>query len=91
MAAVNSFRREGDMMAKDIRKRLKTIIDREKLMTLKQCAACGQPFTLGDPVVMACGAWEGPNKLIHENEAVFDSRIPGYVERRCHEASKGRI
>ncbi|MGD9188823.1 MAG: hypothetical protein PVI89_11450 [Desulfobacteraceae bacterium] len=79
------------MTNKETKKRLKTIIDREKLMTLKQCAACGGPFNLGDPVVMACGAWEGPPRLIHENEAVFDASIPGYVERKCHEASKGRI
>lgn len=78
-------------MSKKIQNQLKTIIDREKLMTLKQCAACGEPFTLGDPVVMACGAWEGPPRLIHENEAVFDSSIPGYVERRCHEATRGKI
>jgi hypothetical protein len=78
------------MMGKDIQKQFKTIIDREKLMTVKQCAACGKPFTLGNPVVLACGAWEGPPKLMHENEAVFDYNIPGYVERRCHEASKGR-
>lgn len=81
----------GNMKNKDIQNRLKTIIDREKLMTLKQCAACGKPFTLGNPVVLACGAWEGPPKLIHENEAVFDPNISGYVERKCHEASKGKI
>ncbi len=77
------------MPKKEMKTRWKTIIDREKLMTLKRCAACGEPFNLGDPVVMACGAWEGPPRLIHENEAVFDSNIPGYVERKCHEASKG--
>ena len=68
------------MKNKDIQNRLKTIIDREKLMTLKQCAACGKPFTLGSPVVLACGAWEGPPKLIHENEAVYDPASAGYVE-----------
>ena len=78
-------------MNKDLQNQFKTIIDREKLMVLKQCAACGKPFTLGNPVVLACGAWEGPPKLIHEDETVFDPRIPGYVERKCHEASKGRI
>ena len=81
----------GNMKNKDIQNRLKTVIDREKLMTLKQCTACGKPFNLGDPVVLACGAWEGPPKLIHENEAVFDPNISGYVERKCHEASKGKI
>lgn len=70
---------------------LKTIIDREKLMTLKKCPACGEPFNLGDPVVLACGAWQGPPQLIHEREAVFDPSIPGYVERKCHEASARSI
>jgi hypothetical protein len=75
----------------EVQDRLKTIIDREKLMTLKTCAACGEPFNLGDPVVLACGAWEGPPKLIHEHEAVFDPNIPGYVERKCFEASGRKI
>lgn len=78
-------------MKNDPKKALQTIIDREKLMTLKLCPACSRPFNLGDPVVMACGAWEGPPKLIHENEAVFDPNIAGYVERKCHEASKGKL
>jgi hypothetical protein len=68
---------------------LKTIIDVEKLMTLKTCAACDQPFNLGDPVVLACGAWEGPPKLIHEHEAVYDKQTKSYVERRCYEARPG--
>ena len=67
---------------------LKTIIDREKLMRYKTCEACGRPFNLGDPVVLACGAWEGPPKLIHENESVFDKASSSYVERRCFEARK---
>lgn len=68
--------------------KLKTIIDREKLMSHKTCEACGRPFNLGDPVVLACGAWEGPPKLIHENEAVFDKQTASYVERKCFEASR---
>lgn len=68
----------------------KTIIDREKLMTLKTCAACNHPFNLGDPVVLACGAWDGPPKLIHEKEAVFDVESGGYVERKCYSAKLGR-
>ena len=78
------------MQIKD-RGHLKTIIDRDKLMRLKTCAACGRPFSLGDPVVLACGAWEGPPALIHENEAVFDHRKGAYVERRCYEADRGPI
>ena len=64
----------------------KTIINRELLMELKTCPACGQPFNLGDPVVLACGAWEGPATLVHENEAVYDEKTGQYIERKCHEA-----
>ncbi len=70
---------------------MKTIIDREKLMALKTCAACNRPFNLGDPVVMACGAWEGPPRLIHENEAVYDPSTASYVERKCHAARAGQV
>jgi hypothetical protein len=65
---------------------LQTIIDREKLMTLKRCPACGQPFEMGNPVVLACGAWEGPPQLIHEHEAVYDEKTEMYVERKCFSA-----
>ena len=70
------------------RGRLKTIIDREKLMQFKTCAACGHPFNLGDPVVLACGAWEGPPKLIHESEAVYDADTSSYVERKCFQTKR---
>jgi hypothetical protein len=70
------------------RVKLKTIMDREKLMHYKSCKACGKPFNLGDPVVLACGAWAGPPKLIHENEAVYNSETSSYVERKCYEDSK---
>jgi len=65
---------------------MKTIIDREKMILLKTCAACNRPFELGDPVVMACGAWEGPPKLIHEHEAVLDAASGNYFERNCYAA-----
>ena len=70
--------------------RLKTIIDLEKLNSLNAegCPACGRKFALGEPVVLACGAWEGPPKYIHENEAVYDTRTATYVERRCYEAGR---
>jgi len=67
----------------------KSIMDREKLMQNKTCSACGQPFNLGDPVVLACGAWEGPARWIHEQEAEFDAAMSSYVERRCFEAQRG--
>ena len=70
------------------RQRLKTIMDREKMMQYKTCAACRRPFNLGDPVVLACGAWEGPATLIHESEAVFDNETDTYIERRCYQAKK---
>ena len=70
--------------------KIKTIIDLETLNTsnAEGCPACGRKFTLGDPVVLACGAWEGGPKYIHENEAVYDVNTSGYVERRCFEASR---
>lgn len=70
----------------DDQRSLKSIIDREKLMTYKTCPACGKPFTLGDPVVLACGAWEGPPQWVHENEAVFDPRTSRYVDQKCAES-----
>ena len=72
-------------MAED---RQKFIIDLERLNTLNAegCAACGRKFALGEPVVVACGAWEGGTKVIHENEAVFDRNTHSYVERRCYAA-----
>ena len=65
---------------------LKTLMDREKLMHFKPCPACGRPFTLGDPVVLACGAWEGPPRLVHENEAVYDEKTTTYIDRKCFQA-----
>jgi len=72
------------------RKKHQTIIDLEKLNRLNEegCPACGRKFTLGEPVVMACGAWEGPPKYIHENEAVFDERTESFFERRCYASRK---
>lgn len=72
----------------DKRKSLKTIMDLERLNKSSQCAACGNNFTLGETVVLSCGAWEGGPKLIHENEAVFDEATQSYMERRCYEGRK---
>ena len=73
------------------RKAKSTIIDREKLISLNAegCPACGRKFNLGDPVVIACGAWNGPPKYIHENEAVWDKQTASFIERRCFESQKG--
>ena len=67
------------------------IVDLEKLNTLNSegCAGCGRKFELGEPIVLACGAWEGPPKYIHENEAVFDPKTASYIERQCYESTKG--
>jgi hypothetical protein len=64
-------------------KSTKFIMDLERLNTMNEdgCLACGKKFSLGDTAVMACGAWEGGSKLIHENEAVFDKKKAIYVER----------
>jgi len=69
----------------------KRIVDLELLNRLNEegCPACGQKFTLGETVVAACGAWEGGPKLIHENEAVWDSQSSSYMERRCYAAGRG--
>ena len=73
-------------MTRSEKNRLKTIIDLEKLNTFNAegCAACGRKFALGEPVVLACGAWEGEPKYIHENEAIFDKKTNSYFEKRCY-------
>ncbi|MGD8522614.1 MAG: hypothetical protein PVF56_15810 [Desulfobacterales bacterium] len=77
-------------MTSNERAKHKTIIDLVRLNELNQegCPGCGRKFTLGEPVVMACGAWDGPPKYIHENEAVFDKQTKTYFERRCYESRK---
>ena len=77
-------------MGKNMRKKHKSIIDLQKLNELNEegCPACGRKFTLGEPVVIACGAWEGPPKYIHENEAIFDRNTDTYFERRCYASRK---
>lgn len=75
-------------MSKD---KFKIMLDLGKVNELNEegCGACGRKFTLGETVVLACGAWEGPPKYIHENEAVYDTRTSTYMERRCFEAGRG--
>jgi hypothetical protein len=67
------------------RKKHTFLIDLEKLNALNAegCAACGRKFTLGETVVLACGAWDGGVRYIHENEAVWDPRTSAFIERRC--------
>ncbi|MFZ0614761.1 MAG: hypothetical protein WAM73_21120 [Desulfobacterales bacterium] len=73
--------------------RQKILIDLQKLNehNAEGCVACGKKFTLGETAVVACGAWEGGAKLIHENEAVWDAENRTYVERRCFETRRGKI
>ena len=71
----------------------KFMIDLQKLNELNAegCPACGKKFTLGETAVVACGAWEGGTKAIHENEAIWDDTQGVYVERRCYDSRRGKI
>ena len=72
-------------------KKKKTFIIDLKLLNdvnAEGCAACGRKFTLGETAVQACGAWEGPPKLVHENEAVWDVSSATFFERRCYDSRK---
>jgi hypothetical protein len=82
-------RQEADMKTEKRR----FIMDLERLNRSNDegCPACGKKFSLGDPVVVACGAWEGGPKVVHENEAVFDHATGQYVERRCYAARSGAV
>jgi hypothetical protein len=81
---INSETEEAEMKNKP--RRLIIGLEQLNLTNAEGCPACGQKFNLGDPVVAACGAWEGGPKLIHENEAVFDNASGEYIERRCFKA-----
>ena len=80
-------------MNKEVTRREKFIIDLAKLneYNAEGCPACGRKFNLGETAVMACGAWEGGAKLVHENEAIWDTQSSSYIERRCFDAKKGLI
>lgn len=68
---------------------LKSIVDRNLLMNLNAdgCPACGGKYSLGEPIVLSCGAWEGL-KWIHEKDAVFDTSCSAFLERRYFESKK---
>ena len=69
-------------MAIDTHLDWKIVVDRELLMHLNTCAACGRKFNLGEPVVLAEGSWEGPPQWVHEDEADFDRETGRYVESK---------
>ena len=64
----------------------KVLVDREKLNGPLSggCAACGKKFSLGEFAVLACGAWDGAPRFIHEREAVFDGNTAQYYEQKCY-------
>lgn len=67
----------------------KFIMDLQMLNThnAKGCEACNQKFNLGDTVVVACGDWQdGCERLIHEQEAVFDPKTNTYYERKYYQS-----
>ncbi len=76
----------------EIHHKNKIIIDLEKLNTLNPdgCPACGKNFELGEPVVLACGKWEG-ERYIHEDEAILDRKANAYYERMYYKAMKDKL
>lgn len=70
----------------------KIMLDLEKLNTLNadKCPACGGSFSLGETLVLACGAWGDHQKYIHESEAVYDPGALSWFERKHHRAAKER-
>jgi hypothetical protein len=65
----------------------KMILDLGKLNELNARGYAGK-FCLGDTVVLACGAWSGGPRWLHEHEAVLDRRTGTYFERRCFAARR---
>jgi len=74
----------------EIHHKAKILIDLEKLNTLNPdgCPACGKTFELGEPVILACGKWEG-ERYIHEDEAIFDKKTSSYYEKRYYKETFG--
>ena len=74
-------------MQTDLNTPQKMILDLEKLGDLNARGYAGK-FCLGDTVVLACGAWSGGPRWMHEHEAVFDRQTGTYFERRCFAARR---
>ena len=78
------------MKASDIKQTVILNLEMVNRLNSRGCPACGRKFSLGDPVVMACGHWENGSRYIHENEAVFDSKTSCWFERGFHKARRGQ-
>ena len=74
-------------------KHSKIIIDLARLNELNAegCPACNRKFVLGETAVVACGNWQGGPKLIHENEAIYDSGTAMFMERQCYLSSRNTV
>jgi len=74
----------------DSKRKSKILIDLEKFNTLNPegCPVCGKNFELGEPVVLACGTWDG-ERYIHEDEAVYDKTTSAYYEKRYYKDTFG--
>jgi hypothetical protein len=77
----------GAIMETTMNSAQKMLLDLQKLNELNSQGYAGK-FCLGDTVVLACGAWEGGPRYIHENEAVFDKSTNSWVERKCYAAKR---
>lgn len=79
-------------MTAQTREGSKILLDLERVNSLNSegCPACGCKFSLGEMAVLACGAWDGGPKYIHENEAVFDRKTNTFIEKKCYMAARGR-
>ena len=69
------------------KKRNKFIVDLNILNSHNAtgCGACGGKFNLGETVVVACGGWQGGgSRILHEKEAIYDSKCDAYYERQFY-------
>ncbi len=76
-------------MKDPLRRKHTLIIDLEKLNTLNAegCPACSRKFTLGEIAVLASGPWEGAPRVVHESDAVRDSKTNTFLERKYYSLS----
>jgi len=65
----------------------KTLLDIGKLNELNSQGYAGK-FTLGETVVLACGAWDNGPRYIAEKEAIYDKATNSFWEKNCYHARK---